>query len=334
VRFRLPALVSLALAVALAAAPTTKAHVRTGAVAVDYRASVFPLRGLHNALSLRIYTTDRALALTVFPGHSVTVIGYLHEPFIRVGAEGVRVNEASPTAAAAGLLRPSERKAANKPRWLTQSHGRTVVWHTASLRGLRPGVERARWSVPILVDGHRATFTGELWRVPAPSLWPWLVLGIPFLAGVLLVFARRHRWLRSGAVAFGALAAGSAIATTAAFALAGSANSGRWVEGANEFVFALVGVWFLVRGSPNARALAGGGLGLLALLVGLSTIPALLHGVVLSALPATPTRLAVAVALWAGAAATVVGLVVFFEVLDQPESSPPGRSAHGFREWR
>ena len=56
-------------------------------------------------------------------------------------------------------------------------------------------------------------------------------------------------WLTYGPgqmlIVFGALAAGSAITTTAAFALAGSANAGRWVEGANEFVFALVGIWFI-----------------------------------------------------------------------------------------
>jgi hypothetical protein len=66
----------------------------------------------------------------------------------------------------------------------------------------------------------------------------------------------------------------------AAFALAASASAGRWIEGANESVFAVV-----ARGSADARSVAGGALGLLALSVGLSKVPVFLHGVVLSAFP-------------------------------------------------
>jgi hypothetical protein len=184
-------------------------------------------------------------------------------------------------------------------------------------------VKRAGWRVPVLVDGRRKALAGEIWRVPAPPLWPWLSLGAPFAISVLLILlGRRHDRLRAGASGFGALAAAGAIATAVTFAVSGSATEGRWLEGANEIVFALVGVAFLVRGSANARAFAAGGLGLLALAAASTKIPALLHGVVLSALPATPTRLAVAVALWAGAAATIVGLVIFFEVLDEPQLSP------------
>jgi hypothetical protein len=316
--------VLVAVCAALSATSPAQAHVHTGVVAVDYRASVLPLHSLQKALALRIYTTDRALALTVRPGHSVTVIGYLHEPFIRVGAGGVLVNEASPTAAAAGLLRHPQRPGETKPRWVTQSHGETVVWHAPGLRGLPPGIKRARWQVPVLVDGQHATLAGEIWRVPPPSLWRWLSLGAPFAASVaLILIARRRAWLRLGAAVFGALAAVAAIGTAAAFALAASASGGRWVEGANEFVFALVGLAFLLRSSPNGRGVAGGALGVLALSVGLSRIPVLLHGVVLSAFPATPTRLAVVLAIWAGAAATALGLVVFFEMLDEPQSLPP-----------
>jgi hypothetical protein len=149
-----------------------------------------------------------------------------------------------------------------------------------------------------------------------------LLLGAPFALATLLVFVLAKDRLRSAALALGALAGGAVIATPASFALAASATEGRWMESGNELVFALVGFGVLVRGSRNARSFAAGGLGLLALAVGLSKLPVLLHGVVLSALPATPTRLAVATALWAGAAATVTGLTVFFTVLDEPPAIP------------
>jgi hypothetical protein len=311
----------LAIAVSLTVAPAAQAHIHSGLAAVDYRAKTFPLRGLRQALTISIYKTDRALRLTVRPGHTVTVVGYVHEPFIRVGRDRVMVNKASPTAAAAGLLREPQRPDSDS-QWILHSRGQTVVWHSAGLRGLPPGLSRAAWRVPLIVDGRPAALAGEIWRVPAPSLWPWLLLGTPFALAVAWIVVRARDRLRPAAAILGVVAAASVVAAAAAFALAGSATEGRWVEGANELVFALAGTIVLARGTPNARALAAGGLGLLALAVGLGKLPVLLHGVVLSAFPATATRLAVSVAIWAGAAASALGLVAFFEILDEPQSAP------------
>ncbi len=48
----------------------------------------------------------------------------------------------------------------------------------------------------------------------------------------------------------------------------------------------------------------------------------LLHGVVLWVLPATSARVAVVLTIWAGAAATAVGLAVFFELLERGQTVP------------
>ena len=94
---------------ALAAPTTASAHLRTGVVAVDYRASVFPPRApLRRALAARVYKSDQALGLSVRPGHMVLVLGYTGEPFLRINGAGVAVNASSPTAAAAGLLKQSD----------------------------------------------------------------------------------------------------------------------------------------------------------------------------------------------------------------------------------
>jgi hypothetical protein len=309
------AILPLTFAVALAATPAAGAHLRSGAVATDYRASIAKLAS--TALVVRIYKTDRAVAITVRPGHQVTVIGYLGEPFIRVSDDGVFVDRHSPTAAADGLVSHAARS--RTPEWRIVSRGRSVVWHTAGLRGLPSGIERASWKVPVVVDGERASLQGEIWRVPAPPAWPWLLLGAPVVLPVVLFVWPFRSSLRDAAGILGALAGAATIAVAAAFALAPSANGGHWVEAANELVFVLVGFAVLVRGSSNARMFAALGLGLLALGVGLSKVPVLLHGVVLSAFPATPTRLAVAAAFWIGAGATALGLVAFFELLDEPE---------------
>jgi hypothetical protein len=296
------------------------AHIRSGVVAVDYRASVFPLRAqLRAALAVRVYESDRALGLTVRSGHTVVVLGYLGEAFLRVSSAGVAVNEASPTAGAVGLLKRRRRPAGAGPVWHLQVSGRTVVWHDARVRALPPGVQRGQWTVPLVVDGRRVRLEGELWRVRRPSPWPWLALGTPFVALTALVLLTRGMpRLRRASVAFGAVAAAGTIGTAAGFAFDPNASPARWVEGGNELLFALVGLAVVARGSSNARAVAGGALGLLGLSVGLSKVPVLFHGVVLSALPGTVARVAVVITIWAGAAATAVGVALFFELLEEP----------------
>jgi hypothetical protein len=195
-----------------------------------------------------------------------------------------------------------------------------LIWHDARVRGLPAGVEHGRWAVPVLVDGSRSELTGRLTRVPRPPAWPWLALGALFaVAAAVLLTLRRPALLRPAATLLGWVSAIATVLIASGFAAAATASEGTWVEAANEVVFALVGVAFLVRGSRDTRALAGGALGLFALAVGLKNLPVLLHGVVLSALPADVARTAVAVAVLAGTAATVIGLVVFFDVLEHYE---------------
>ena len=252
-------------------------------------------------LKAHVYLGDRAVRLTVRPGHSVTMLGYGGEPFLRIDDAGVTVLR-SPTAAALRLT----------PR---HSGGHSFLWHDARVRGLPPGIDRGRWAIPLLVDGRRARLAGELRRVEAPPAWPWLALGLPFVAATALLL-RRRAGLERSAVALGVLAGSATIATAAAFAFASNASEGRWVEAGNEAVFALVGLAVVVRGSRDARVTAAGALGLLALAVGLTKLPVFLHGVVLSAIPATPARAAVALTVWIGAAATALGAVLFAEVLE------------------
>lgn len=315
-RRRLVLALGLAALTALGSPGAAGAHLRSGRIAVDYRADVSQLPA---GVEARVYRSDLALGVTVAPGHEVVVLGYSGEPTIRLDAAGVAANEASPTAAGAGLLKRTPRREGGAPRWRLISSSHTIVWHDARLRGLPSGVTHGRWTVPLLVDGRRARLGGELQRVPTPSPWPWLALGAVVTAAVAILLAFRRQVVRSATVLLGCAAAAASVATAVGFALASTASEGAWVEGANELVFVLVGVAFVARGSRDTRALAGGALGLLGLAVGLSKLPALLHGVVLSALPAATARASVALAICAGAAAAALGLVVFFDVLEHYE---------------
>ncbi|MGZ4338147.1 MAG: hypothetical protein ACXVRK_12185 [Gaiellaceae bacterium] len=305
--------------VALAAPAGADAHLRSGVVAVDYRASVV---SPNPAVKARVYQSDRALGVTAEPGHTVVILGYLGEPFVRIGAGRVAVNAASLTAAGLGLLEGSH----SGTGWRLRSRGETFVWHDRRLRALPAGVDRKRWAIPLVVDGHPAQLAGELERVERPPAWPWIVVGLPFvLVTALLLLRRRMSRVRTAAVALGVTSAVGMLATGAGFALDSYGSGGKWVAAANELVFVLVGIAFILRGSRHVKAIAGGALGFLGLGVGLSKIPVFLHGVVLSVVPGTIARLIVSVTISAGAAATALGLLVFEESFDRGPGEEPSK---------
>jgi hypothetical protein len=88
--------------------------------------------------------------------------------------------------------------------------------------------------------------------------------------------------VRPAAVAFGLVSAAGLITLGAGFAFDTYGSNGKWIELGNEMVFVLIAVAVIARGSPAARGIAGGALGLLGLFAGLQRTPVLLHGVVLS----------------------------------------------------
>jgi hypothetical protein len=320
---RSSALVLLVL-VALLAPGTAKAHLRTGRVAVDYRASVSPLRPpLAGAVDVRVFRPDLALRVRALGGHRVVVLGYFDEPFLRIGPGGVFVNDASLTAAGAGLATAGT-PSGHTARWRLRSHTPSVTWHDVRLRLTHvigtTEARHGRWAVPLVVDGRRSKIGGEITRARTPSAWPWIVLGALFAVAVAVLLARRSiELVRSAAALLGWIAAIATLTAAIGFAASSTASEGIWVEAANEILLALVGMGFLLRGSRDARALAGGLLGLLALAVGLTKLPVLTHGIVLSALPGQLARLAVVVAISAGAAAAILGVVVFFHLLEHYE---------------
>lgn len=315
--------VTLAVAAALAAPASAAAHGRTTAVAVDYEAHAAPLTApLAGAAAVRVYRTDLALRLTALPGHRIAVLGLLGEPFVRLTPNGAYVNEASLTAAGAGLARRST--ASREPRWRLYSRTPSVTWHDPRVHRLPPGDDHGRWAIPVLVDGRRSQLEGEIRRVSASPPWPLFAIGAAFLAGTGLIVARRSPGLlRSATTAFGVLAAGATLAIAVSFAAASTAAEDVWMESGTEFALVLLLLGFMLFGSGDTRALAGGLLGLLALAVGLTDIPVFLHGIVLSAVPADVIRLFVALAIFAGAAAVVLGLFVFLDVLEHYEERGP-----------
>jgi hypothetical protein len=271
---RLATVVAIVL---LGAPPVAQAHLRSGVVATDYRATADRVPpAVTSVISVRVYRTDRALALTVARGNVVSVLG----------------------ASGAPLLHVDDRLGARST---------TVIWHDPRLRGLPAGTEHGRWTVPLTVDGAPTQIHGEMWRQRAPPLWPWLLVGLPLivLAAVALRAPRRRQ--AAMCVGFAGLAVFATVAIAVGFAASRSASPARELEGFDELVTAAVGVFFLLRGAPEPRLIAAVALGFLAFFAGCLKLSVLTHGIVLSAAPAAAARGSVALALWSGIAAIITG---------------------------
>ncbi len=298
------------------------AHLRSGTVAVDYRATI--ARAQTAAYSARIFQSDRALQLTIRPGHVVVLVGYLGEPVFRIDGSGLWVNDASATAVVLKLVKRSDRVVSAAPRWRLQRGRRSVIWQDARAQGLAPGATRGSWSVPLIVDGRQARLVGELQRFPAPALWPWLAMLIVVLvASAALAAGQRRESLARAAVGLGVAAAVAATAVLVAFALDAYASPGTWIVGVDAIVFIGVGAWILRRAPKRWRVAPAIGLGLLATAVGLLEGAIFVHPIVLAVLPGDLTRFIDIVAIGAGLAAAGLGGFYYLESAEQaPDGGP------------
>ena len=291
-------------------------------MAIDYRARVFD--SSTSAYSAQIFQSDRALGVTLKPGHVVMLVGYLGEPVFRLDASGLWVNAASPTAVVDGLVKKSNRVLAATPRWRHSSGRRSVVWHDARVQGLPQGVRRGVWSVPLIVDGRRSHVRGELQRFPAPALWPWLgALAVLLGAGAAPLLLRRRGLVRPAATGFAVMASAASVLILFGFALDAYASPGTWIEGADAVAFIGVGLWFLFRGPERWRVAGALGAGLVALAVGLLEAAVFLHPIVLAILPAVAARLACVVAIGAGLDAAALGALLYAEAGLPGAGEPP-----------
>lgn len=316
-----------AVVVAVLLAPSgAAAHLRTGTVAVDYGASITsPRPAPGNAFSVGIYQSDRSLHLGVRRGHTVVVLGYLGEPFLRIRAGGVAVDTRSPTAAAAGLV-PHGRQPASGNGWVLHRGWSSVTWHDGRVQQLRPGERRGTWRVPVIVDGRRESILGLVWRAPSPTLWPWL-LAVALVAAVVVALTFRGGAARMRVVCttLGLASAASAVVVAAGFALSAYASPGTWIAGVDEALLAAAGAGVIAWGPQVARTAAGAGAGALGLAVGLSRGAVFLHPIVLSVLPGTVTRALIAVAVAAGLGAAAAGALFYVR---SEESAFRALSAH------
>jgi hypothetical protein len=317
VRFwRLSALSGLALILAGALPPLARAHGPINPAASNYLARV---RTTPPGIQVRVVDGDLRLWMHVAPGRQVTVLDYQGAPYMRFTAAGVETNANS----AMYYLNqtppetpPTNVNAHARPHWLKVSSAHSFEWHDGRLHALAatlssPGTrDLGAWTIPLRINGQRATITGVLDRAPAPSAgWWWPIAVVLFGLPAILRLGDRtlDRRLARGLSWIGL--AGFVVASVASGlhgrpGLAGS----KLATLAVELLFAAWAAWSLRRRRHEILLLC-----LIAFAVlfrGAAAITVLWRGYVLLALPAVLSRIAVVVCL-----ATGIGLLALIWVL-------------------
>ena len=318
--------VSIIVATVFLAVPgTAAAHSGAPTVALDFRLSVPAATRALRGIRVDLVDGDRGLRLRVDPETELTVLGDLGEPFLWFGTGGVWVNRTSPTAAAAKVVPPSTDSGVV---WSLLTHGHGVRWHDHRLApppAARTGVV-GRWSIPVLLRGHRGAIAGTYVRVASPRYWLWLAAALVLTIGVGGAAWLRPRIRPALLVVLGGLAAASALAGSASFATADELGAGsQWVEfGVVAILLAVV----VVAVSTGRRLLpiwAAVGMGIACATFSLSSLGVLWHGYVISTLPATVTRVSVLLAVVAGLATGFLGISVDSAKLRARTTPVPGR---------
>ncbi len=300
----------VAAGVFLAAPGTAAAHSGAPTVALDFRLRLSAATRALPGVRAAIVDGDRGLRLVVGRDATLILRGDLGEPVVRFDRRGVWVNRNSPTAQGAKLTPPSTGRGVE---WSLRSRGHTLRWHDHRLAppsGLPLGVV-GRWSIPILLDGRARAIAGTFVRMSRPRYWLWAVvaLGLASAAG-----AASWRWPGHRPhllVALGGLAAFGALAASASFATADEiGGAGQWVEVGAVGTLVAAAVASLRPRWRSLRIWVAAGLGTVCATLSLGSLGVFLHGYVISTLPAAAARVAVLLAVVAGAATVLLSVSV------------------------
>ena len=321
---RAGAAVVIALLIVLAATPAD-AHTTGGPPASNYRTELTNVQPPNTGVVVSLAADHEQLELRVSGAHTVTVLGYHSEPYLRVDAQGVSENERSPAVAANRTRIPtgSPARTTGAPKWRRVSRQPIARWHDHRahwMGGITPGVVRrdldhqhvvSRWSIPLRIDGHPAWIRGHLlWAPPAPA-WPWWVAAVIVAVAVVTV-AARPRFARAGlAVALIVMAGSETIHLWGGWPYATGTTLGRLgdaIPSIAAIAACLGALLWLLRTTPwrCAPALILAGL-FVFVSGGVADLSSLSHVFLPTRIPAAGARALIAVALGLGAGTAIAG---------------------------
>jgi len=327
----------LAVIAAAAGAIPGRASAHAGLTAPAATSFLARIASVPPGLDARVVDGDQRLWLRASPRLTAYVLGFEGEAYLRFSPAGVAVNVHSPAYylnRARPLRPPAGLGPGSVPLWKPVSRGHTYEWHEDRLHSLAvaaraPGSSYVgRWTIPVLADGRMTSISGGLWHADAPSLvWFWpIVVVLACLAAVL-----RLRDPRLDAAAAAVLAGTTLAAAT--IGRLGRELYGRPTVSAGQLVLvaltcAVAAALALLYLRPTWRALGGTVIAALGIYQGLALSGTLLHGFVLSALPAWLERAAAVTSLAAGTGLLVVVIVgvAFPGGEARDEGAPPARA--------
>ncbi|MFI7541562.1 hypothetical protein [Actinoplanes sp. NPDC049599] len=306
----------LAGALLVPAGPAS-AHGGEAPDATAYRSEVTALSPAEPGLSVRTVEAGARLELVNRTGRTVEVLGYQGEPYLEVRPDGTYENVNSPATYTNRTLDgdtpvPAGASPTAAPQWRRVSTGTTVRWHDQRTRWLDAGLpaqaradparsHRVRdWVVP-LRDGVRPIeVRGTLTWEPPPPAWLWWLGALALAAGLTAAARRGVRLIGPVALAAGTITLGYAV-TRLALGVPGQLPA---LVAAGLAMAA--GVFAPGGRTPFLTALAGA---LLVVFGGLADVGVFGQAIVLFPGPAWLARLAVLVAIGAGLAMTVTGVL-------------------------
>ncbi len=201
----------------LVAVPAAAAH--GGPAPKGFVAKVEQVRPPVPGLQVTILGGDERMRMVNRSGRTIVLEGYDGEPYLRLGPDGLYVNNKSPAvwlnADRLGATPvPASADPAAPPDWLKIRSEQVVEWHEHRAQWMStvppPTVLRSPgerhfvfdWTVPGMVDGTPLTIAGSLEYVPAGatagSSFPWSIVALVGTAVIalvvigLLVIARRR----------------------------------------------------------------------------------------------------------------------------------------------
>lgn len=321
------AVILVVLVIVVATAGPASAHGVGGLQPTNYETRVTGIEPPAAGLHVRAIDLTDIIELRNDSAHVVTVLGYQHEPYLRIGPKGAFENERSPAVFLNRTRIPQQEAphdqydAKATPRWIKLSSAPVATWHDHRTHWMGtedpPEVRRdpthihvviQDWKIPLVQQGRRLTVTGDALWVPGPSPWPW-ILGAVALAVLVAALCRTAAWVRVMQVALGVLMVSETVHVVGAWQAATASVGSRAVASVYSIggivVCALALVW-LRRRDPWAATPAVLIAGLFVLVAGgLADLTTLTRSQLPTTLPDAVGRLTVTMALGLGA-----GLVI------------------------
>ncbi len=266
--------------------------------------------------------------LRVVPSETLVVLDYRGAPYLRFLRSGVYVNENSEMYylnQTVPEVPPPHLSRGTPPKWQRVSEGHEYEWHDGRIGSLAatvipPGMSYVgRWSIAVLLNGRLSTLAGGLWHAPNPSLaWLWLI--------VVMVACLLAAWRLSRPELHARLARVLAVVVLIALAVGGAGRElhGRPNVSIEQLVLTVALLVFAAWGVCRALLDRVGFvldlvIGFVVLWMGFELLSTLVHGFVLTAVPALVARTAAVLCIGGGLGLVLLAVRI---AVDDPGGHP------------